>query len=790
MNGRTDALRVLLLVLAFLLLLSSWAFATGVLEIAPGDSIQTAIRQAPDGAVIRLLPGTHRENLQLDRGLSLLGDLEHPERVILESRLPGPVIMVSPSDNSAEVRLEGFTIRGASGFLPEGILYLTLASLHCESLIVEGCRGSGIAVSGSGSVSIQHCRVRKNDQYGIDVRTADARVTGTGNLLKDNGADLGGWAAPELRVPRNAQTASRIVRVPQNYETLQEAIDAAPPSGVILLSGGEHLGGITIWKDVTILGDSDQRAAIVPGTRNTITASILSSAARVSLHGLDLAFREQHPVPIAGTLHLDDVVCRASGAVHQDAVLQVQANGLLTAIGSKFERFGGIAIHGLPNSALQLEECTFLGNTHDVLLTRARAAHLARTTFQDSRLQSLMIDASTVALMSCQFRAVESGVGLENGTLFAIDCSFEEVLHTAVATYGTSELRLLDCAVRESGTRGLVLHDASEGHMEDCQVSGSGEAGIVVVDSATLYGTRLAIDQNLHTGLIVAGQVRVVLEDSTVKRNGQDLQTVPYVRGDMMDPILNGGIPEAPANGGGILVGMDAGLILRDVSILENQGEAGIVVDAVDPFFDFLLDYETTTDPYTHLPTVAMFDTCIEENEWLGVSVRGYGDVRMTDCLIARNRGAGIWLDSSSWTIELGPDGRSFSQTQIQTDGVYCNLKACRINENVLLGVGIQGRSTAQIESCEIRDNALGIHMQATANLDLRHSVIARSASFGIGFSPVTSEGGFTYTQPYPWQLTGYGNTIPEPEQDDGNAAGAFSDGEFPCLLSETPCEQ
>jgi len=54
----------------------------------------------------------------------------------------------------------------------------------------------------------------------------------------------------------SVETVPGTIRVPQNFLTIQEAIDASEPGGIILVASGTYHENVTVWKPLTIIGES------------------------------------------------------------------------------------------------------------------------------------------------------------------------------------------------------------------------------------------------------------------------------------------------------------------------------------------------------------------------------------------------------------------------------------------------------------------------------------------------------------------------------------------------------
>ena len=64
-----------------------------------------------------------------------------------------------------------------------------------------------------------------------------------------------------LSVPP-VEAVSGTIRVPQNFQTIQEAIDASPPGGIIEVASGTYHENVTVWKPLTIRGENKESTTI------------------------------------------------------------------------------------------------------------------------------------------------------------------------------------------------------------------------------------------------------------------------------------------------------------------------------------------------------------------------------------------------------------------------------------------------------------------------------------------------------------------------------------------------
>ena len=99
--------------IGFLLLVGQSIRAQTTLRVEPGESIQAVIESAAPGTTIELPPGTWRENLKIEKSITLSG--AGAGKTIIAGKEAGhPVIWVR-SPQTASVTIQGVTITGAYG---------------------------------------------------------------------------------------------------------------------------------------------------------------------------------------------------------------------------------------------------------------------------------------------------------------------------------------------------------------------------------------------------------------------------------------------------------------------------------------------------------------------------------------------------------------------------------------------------------------------------------------------------------------------------------------------------
>ena len=208
--------------------------------VQPGESIQAAIDQAPEGAVICLPTGIWEENIKIERSLTLRGT--GAETIIDGVKWGHPVVWIMGPEEAVQtisVRVEGLMITGAEGRCVDedkgicahgvlirgsaqvaitgatisengkaGIWIANLARAEITDSTISENKADGIHLRDEAILRLVDSRILRNLGYGVSVHLPDGwaeftgQVTGSGNLIpgpdEPNGNQKGAICPPEL----------------------------------------------------------------------------------------------------------------------------------------------------------------------------------------------------------------------------------------------------------------------------------------------------------------------------------------------------------------------------------------------------------------------------------------------------------------------------------------------------------------------------------------------------------------------------------------------------------------
>ncbi|MFC2099931.1 right-handed parallel beta-helix repeat-containing protein [Candidatus Bipolaricaulota bacterium] len=151
-----------------------------------------------------------------------------------------------------------------------------------------------------------------------------------------------------------------------------------------------------------------------------------------------------------------------------------------------------------------------------------------------------------------------------------------------------------------------------------------------------------------------------------------------------------------------------------------------------------------------------------------GLSVWEGASVSCVSTQFLRNRGA----------VFLSSDAR-------------CELTDCRIAETSQTAILLQADVSLTAVGCSILDGgSSGISVQDRVELHLEGMTIAGNAEYGlIVYTDTCVETGWMEVLAFTGTITGWGNTIPGPDEENGNLEGSICPAEYEFLLDAAPAD-
>ncbi|MFJ6138948.1 right-handed parallel beta-helix repeat-containing protein [Kitasatospora sp. NPDC092286] len=449
------------------------------------DTLAEALAAAEPGDTVTIRPGTFRENVVLDK----------------------PVTVV-PAQGPGTVRID-----------PPGGVPLTVTSAAIvRDLVIEGSDSSVPAVLVTGPAatpSLSGCRVETRSASGIEV-TAGARPTLRGCVVS-NPAGLGlrlrgeGTAAAFEDCEVAAAGQAGLAVLGGATAALERCrVHHASGAGVLLTDPGSaaELTGCEIYE---IRGSGVQAEAQAGGRlidceihRVTGNGLTLDGEAELVLTGCRLHDLPENGADLRGRARLS-----LSGSTVRDfgrGALSVWDQGT-EAVAESSEIHGSTgeypALWVSDGARLTLTDCS-LHDLPDALFVLDRDSAATADGCSFSRIRSSAVSVSGgagVTLTGC--RVQEAGTGLwfrdhGSGGLLT-GCEISDVATGVIVTKGADPV-LRDCTVRASSDAGVYVSAQGRGTFEDCRVSHGKGFGFHIIDGCRTQLIRCRAEQNERAG--------------------------------------------------------------------------------------------------------------------------------------------------------------------------------------------------------------------------------------------------------------------------------------------------
>jgi hypothetical protein len=448
---------------------------------APFASIGEAIAAAPNGAVIAIAKGRYRENLEFNRGLSLIGACA--SETILENASPSDMPAIVVAGGSAHLEHLRIDAGGFVGLLVDG------AQVETTSLIVADAALAGIQVSGtSASLNATDMWITRTQQAagpfaayasaGLVVQSgANARVQRT--ALEDNVfdgilvADGASVFLEDVAVRRTQPNAENQgghglhAQANANVEVFASVFDLNHEAGISMTSSTLRLRRSVVRRTQpnptrpVAFGINAQSGAMV-----SIEASALEDNDYVAAHGEDVGTNiELRDVLIIGTTaHVEGaglgltITDGARANVERLALLQNHSIGLalwgrgthLEALDLTVSETGPDPVYGDFGRGIEITNGATMNATR-VLLDRNREAGLsvnreARATLVDAMVRGTL--ARDCATTSCPESPLGMGIVVFDQGELSIGRFEISTNALAGAQMVDGEMRLFDGIIR------------------------------------------------------------------------------------------------------------------------------------------------------------------------------------------------------------------------------------------------------------------------------------------------------------------------------------------------------
>ncbi|MFF2847818.1 right-handed parallel beta-helix repeat-containing protein [Streptomyces sp. NPDC058001] len=415
---------------------SRWRRRTG--EYA---SLAAALEAAADGDVLTVAPGTYRENLLVQRAVTLRGP-EGSSGSVRIAPVDGVPLTVRASASVQDLLLEGQDSAAPALLVEDGTPELTDLRIVTRSAV-------GIEVRGSARPTVRRCTVDNPAGIGIAV------------------LDGGGGVFEECEVVAAGQAG---IAVRGGGHPRLERCRVHHASGAGLSATGEGTGLEAVGCEVYE----------VKGAGVQVTG-------RAAAHLTDC---DVHRTAGDGvTLDTDAVLTLADCRIHDvpENAVDLRSRSVLTLTRSTVSRFGrnGLSVWD-PGTRVDANQCEIHDSTGDYPAV-------------------WVSDGATVVLDSCRVHDVPDALFvLDRGSRAdVVDTDLSQVRNTAVSVSDGATAQLDDCRIREAATGAWFRDHGSGGTLAGCTIDAT-QTGVIVTKGADPTLERCTVTSPAEAGFYVS----------------------------------------------------------------------------------------------------------------------------------------------------------------------------------------------------------------------------------------------------------------------------------------------
>ncbi|GAA3829351.1 right-handed parallel beta-helix repeat-containing protein [Streptomyces chiangmaiensis] len=419
---------------------SRWRRRTG--EYA---SLAAALEAAGDGDVLTVAPGTYRENLVVQRAVTLRGPEGSPGSVRI-APVDGVPLTVRASAVVQDLHVEGQDAAAPALLVEEGAPELVDVRITTRS-------AAGIEVRGDARPTVRRCTVDNPAGVGIAV------VDGGGGVFEECEV----MAAAQSGVAARGGARPRLERCRVHHT-----------SGAGLSATGENSSLEAIGCEVY-----------------EIRGSGVQVTARATAHLTDC---DVHRTTADGvTLDTDAVLTLADCRIHDipENAVDLRSRSVLTLTRTTVRQFGrnGLSVWD-PGTRVDADQCEIFDSTGDYPAV-------------------WVSDGATAVLDSCRVHDVQDALFvLDRGSRAdVVDSDLTQVRNTAVSVSDGATTQLDDCRIRDAATGAWFRDHGSGGTLSGCTIDGT-QTGVIVTKGADPTIERCTVTSPAEAGFYVSADGR------------------------------------------------------------------------------------------------------------------------------------------------------------------------------------------------------------------------------------------------------------------------------------------
>ncbi|NUL10451.1 right-handed parallel beta-helix repeat-containing protein [Streptomyces lunaelactis] len=420
-------------------------------------SLAAALEAAGDGDILTVAPGTYRENLVVQRAVTLRGT-EGAVGSVRIAPTDGVALTVRASATVQDLHVEGQDAAAPALLVEDGTPELIDLRIVTRS-------AAGLEVRGAARPTVRRCTVDNPAGVGIGV------LDGAGGLFEEcevvaagqSGVSVRGGAHPRLERCRVHHT-----------------------SGAGLSVTGEGSGLEAIGCEVY-----------------EINGTGVQIASRASAHLTDSTVHRTSADGI--TLDTDAVLTLSGCDIYEipENAIDLRSRSVLTLTGTTVRRFGrnGLSVWD-PGTRVDAGQCEIHDSTGDYPAV-------------------WVSDGATVVLDSCRVHDVPDAIFvLDRGSRAdVVDSDLSQIRNTAVSVSDGATAQLDDCRIREASTGAWFRDHGSGGTLNGCTIDAA-QTGVIVTKGADPLIERCTVTSPAEAGFYVSAEGRGTFRGCRVTGSG------------------------------------------------------------------------------------------------------------------------------------------------------------------------------------------------------------------------------------------------------------------------------
>ncbi|MER6031642.1 right-handed parallel beta-helix repeat-containing protein [Streptomyces sp. NPDC001851] len=415
---------------------SRWRRRTG--EYA---SLAAALEAATDGDVLTIAPGTYRENLVVQRAVTLRGPEGSPGSVRI-APADGVPLTVCASAVVQDLHVEGQDAAAPALLVEEGMPELMDVRIVTRS-------AAGIEVRGGARPTVRRCTV--DNPAGIGIAVLD----GAGGVFEECEVVAAGQAGVAVR----GGARPRLERCRVHHA-----------SGTGLTATGENSSLEAVGCEIY-----EVRGSGVQVTQRATAQLTDCDVHRTTADGV--------------TLDTDAVLTLADCRIHDipENAVDLRSRSVLTLTRTTVRQFGrnGLSVWD-PGTRVDAHQCEIFDSTGDYPAV-------------------WVSDGATAVLDSCRVHDVPDALFvLDRGSRAdVVDSDLSQVRNTAVSVSDGATAQLDDCRIREAATGAWFRDHGSGGTLNNCTLDGT-QTGVIVTKGADPTIERCTVDSPAEAGFYIS----------------------------------------------------------------------------------------------------------------------------------------------------------------------------------------------------------------------------------------------------------------------------------------------